>query len=120
MSAFSVFFGTFANAASVGAKTVNGPLPESVPARPAALTSFTSVVNWPAETAVWTMFMLGFIAAGFEAGRGAPAVAAKAARTRAPSAVTAMARRRMLFMLLLLQWSGRERSRRPGGARQRR
>jgi hypothetical protein len=44
-SAASVAFGTFANAASVGAKTVNGPRPCSVPARPAFFSSEASVLN---------------------------------------------------------------------------
>jgi hypothetical protein len=57
-SASSVAFGTLANASSVGAKTVNGPSCESVPARPACLTRLTSVLKSPAATAVCTMFFL--------------------------------------------------------------
>ena len=52
----SVFLGTLANALSVGANTVNGPLPVSVSASPARSTSEMSVVNWPAACAVSTMF----------------------------------------------------------------
>ena len=37
--------GSFSNAALVGANTVNGPLPERVSARPAALTAATSVLK---------------------------------------------------------------------------
>ena len=40
----------------MGANTVSGLLPERAPARPADLTSETSVLNCPAATAVWTMF----------------------------------------------------------------
>ena len=48
--------GSLANAASVGAKTVNGPGPASTLSSPVACSSLTSVVNCPAATAVWTMF----------------------------------------------------------------
>eukprot|EP00913_Durusdinium_trenchii_P028291 g26519.t1 len=48
-------FGSLRNAASVGANTVNGPLPFSVFTRSAAFTAVTSVLNEPAETAVSTM-----------------------------------------------------------------
>src|SRR5689334_1877625 len=61
---FSVFFGTFAKAALVGAKTVYFVLPERVFARPAFSTSETSVENWGAPAAVSTMFLLGAAAAG--------------------------------------------------------
>ena len=47
--------GSLANAASVGAKTVNGPLPLRVSTRPAAVRAFARVLNWPAPTAVSTM-----------------------------------------------------------------
>ena len=47
-SDFRVDFGTFLNAASVGAKTVYGPELESVSARPALTTSFVSVLKFPA------------------------------------------------------------------------
>ena len=36
--------GNASNAASVGAKIVNGPVPDNVPARPAAITAASSVV----------------------------------------------------------------------------
>ena len=49
-------FGSAANAAFVGAKTVNGPAPESVPARSAAVTAVTSVARLGVATASWTMF----------------------------------------------------------------
>ena len=44
--------GNFSNAAFVGAKTVNGPFPESVSASPAAFTAATSVEKslFPAAT----------------------------------------------------------------------
>ncbi len=54
--------GSFANAASVGAKTVNGPGPLRVSTRPAALTAVTSVLNWPAPTAVSTMSWAAYAA----------------------------------------------------------
>ena len=44
-----------ANAASVGANTVNGPLPLSVSTRPAACRAVARVLNEPAATAVSTM-----------------------------------------------------------------
>src|SRR3954452_21587152 len=47
--------GSLAKAASLGANTVNGPLPFRVLTRPAAFTAVTSVVNEPAETAVSTV-----------------------------------------------------------------
>src|SRR5829696_3160523 len=47
--------GSFANAASVGANTVNGPVPFSVSTRSAALSAAASVLNEPAATAVSTM-----------------------------------------------------------------
>jgi hypothetical protein len=47
--------GSFANASSVGAKTVNGPFPFSVSTSPAACSAFASVLNDPAATAVSTM-----------------------------------------------------------------
>ena len=43
-SVSTVPFGSFAKAALVGAKTVNGPSPSSVLTRPAAFTAATSVV----------------------------------------------------------------------------
>src|SRR4051812_22558231 len=55
-SMFSVLVGTFLNAASVGANTVYGPDCWSVPASPARFSSFASVLNCPAATAVCTMF----------------------------------------------------------------
>jgi hypothetical protein len=47
--------GSFANASSVGANTVNGPAPFSVETRSAAVSAFASVVNMPAPPAVSTM-----------------------------------------------------------------
>src|SRR5580698_4853189 len=53
--------GSFANAALVGANTVNGPGPFSVSTNPAAFTAATSVV-WSAEfTALSIMSLLGYI-----------------------------------------------------------
>jgi len=46
--------GSFANAAFVGANTVNGPAPESVSASPAAFTAATSVENCGFEAATPT------------------------------------------------------------------
>ena len=46
---------SFANAVFVGAKTVNGPLPESVFASPACLTSATRVVKRLSAAAVPTI-----------------------------------------------------------------
>src|SRR5262245_36302823 len=55
--------GSLSNAALVGAKTVNGPLPCSVSIRPAAFTAATSVV-WSFElTAFSMMFFVGNMAA---------------------------------------------------------
>src|SRR6202044_4069909 len=55
--------GNLANAALVGANTVNGPGPDSVSTRPAAFTAATSVV-WSLElTAFCTMFFDGYIGA---------------------------------------------------------
>ena len=45
----------FGEAASAGARTVNGPLPLRVSTSPAAVTAATSVVNEPAPTAVSTI-----------------------------------------------------------------
>ena len=47
--------GSLANAASVGANTVNGPLPFSVSTSPAACSAAARVLNDPAATAVSTM-----------------------------------------------------------------
>lgn len=47
--------GSFANASSEGANTVNGPAPLRVSTSPAAVTAATSVLNEPAATAVSTM-----------------------------------------------------------------
>ena len=54
-SACSCSAGILANAASVGANTVNGPAPLSVSIRPASVSALASVPNCPAETAVSTM-----------------------------------------------------------------
>ena len=59
----SVAFGTFANAASVGANTVHVPLC-SVFTRPDFCSSEASVLNWPAAIAVLTMFCAFAAAAG--------------------------------------------------------
>src|SRR6185437_3819750 len=61
-SAFNVDRGTLANAASVGAKTVYGPFAWSALASPAFFTSDVSVLNFPAATAVSTMFFVGLAA----------------------------------------------------------
>src|SRR5688500_18744397 len=54
-SVSSVPAGSLANAASVGANTVNGPGPLSVATRSAASSAVASVLNEPASTAVSTM-----------------------------------------------------------------
>jgi len=51
----SVPAGSFANAASVGANTVNGPGPLRVSTRPAACSAVARVLKSPAATAVSTM-----------------------------------------------------------------
>src|ERR1700687_943755 len=51
--------GNFANASSVGAKTVKGPLPFRVSTRPAACSAAVKVLNEPAATAVSTMSLVG-------------------------------------------------------------
>src|SRR6478672_4489615 len=61
-SASSVPAGSFANASSVGANTVNGPAPFSVSTRSAAWSAFASVLNDPAATAV-SMMSLSAVAA---------------------------------------------------------
>src|SRR5580765_8529553 len=55
--------GSFANAASVGAKTVKGPGPLSVSTSPAASSAVARVVNEPAATAVSTMSLAGMACA---------------------------------------------------------
>ena len=50
--------GSLANASSVGAKTVNGPVPFSVSTSPAAFSAAVSVLKLPAATAVSTMSFL--------------------------------------------------------------
>lgn len=47
--------GKAAKASSVGAKTVNGPSPDSVPTRSAAVTAATKVSKQPSATASATM-----------------------------------------------------------------
>ena len=49
--------GNLANASSVGAKTVNGPLPFRVSTRPAGVNAAASVLNEPAATAVSSAFV---------------------------------------------------------------
>ena len=51
----TVPFGNLAKASSVGANTVNGPLPFKVSTKPAALTAATRVLKLPAATAVSTI-----------------------------------------------------------------
>jgi hypothetical protein len=48
-------FGSLANALSLGAKTVNGPLPFRASISPALVSAVARVLNWPAETAVEMM-----------------------------------------------------------------
>ena len=52
--------GILAKAASVGAKTVKGPLPLRVSTRPAAFTAVTRVLKEPASMAVSTIFFVIF------------------------------------------------------------
>ena len=61
-----MLFGTFLNAASVGAKTVYGPPFASVSARPALVSRLASVLKLPAATAVSTMFFFAAEAVGAE------------------------------------------------------
>ena len=56
--------GSFAKAALVGAKTVNGPGPDRVSTRPAAFTAVTSVDRSGTPTAVATMLAVGAASAG--------------------------------------------------------
>jgi hypothetical protein len=65
--AFSVSFGTLLKAAFVGARTVNGPLPDRVLTRPAFLISETSVLNCGALEATWTMFLSCRASGAFDA-----------------------------------------------------
>ena len=57
----TVPFGSFAKAALVGAKTVNGPLLLKVSARPAALTAATSVEKSSLPAAISTIVLVGFL-----------------------------------------------------------
>ena len=59
-----VAFGTLANASSVGAKTVNGPAPESVSTRSAVVTADTKVVRFSALDATSTIVFLSIITSG--------------------------------------------------------
>merc|ERR1712032_706170 len=52
--------GTLANAAFVGANTVNGPLDCRAPTRSPAFTAITSVDRVGVARASWTMFLVGF------------------------------------------------------------
>src|SRR5215468_9630776 len=80
----TVPLGSLANAALVGAKTVNGPGPARVSTRPAALTAVTSVVKFLALDA--------FSGMTFDDSMGAPPtiteVAAIAAGAIRPSEIT--------------------------------
>jgi hypothetical protein len=98
----SVALGTFAKAASVGARTVNGPLPWSVPARPACVTSVVRVLKFPAATAVATMSFVG--AADGTAGprRGVAVAVPAAARAAAEAADTAAMVRMVRIWLVQL------------------
>src|SRR3954464_7828993 len=76
--------GSLPKAALVGAKTVNGPAPERVSTRPAALTAATRVV-WSFEfTAFWTIVLVEYMAAPPTIGLGA--ATAPPARPRAAAA----------------------------------
>ena len=55
--------GNFANASLVGANTVNGPVPDNVVTRSAALTAATSVVKFGAAEALSTIVRFESIAA---------------------------------------------------------
>ena len=68
--------GSAAKASSVGAKTVNGPLPWSVSTRPAALAAASSVLKVPAPSAVATMSAIAASPLGLGLALGAGAVAA--------------------------------------------
>ena len=61
----TVPLGSFAKAASVGAKTVNGPSPFRVSTRPATFNAAVSVLNEPLADATSTrVFVSTFLAAG--------------------------------------------------------
>src|SRR6185295_1220905 len=86
--------GRAANALLVGANTVKGPLPLSVPTRSAAFTAATSVV-WSFEfTALSTMSLVGYIGAPPTIGFDAPLPlmpmppAQAPSRTETPTAIT--------------------------------
>src|SRR5205085_6532558 len=88
-----------ANAALVGAKTVNGPGPFSVSTRPAALTAATSVV-WSFEFTALSMMSLSlYIGAP-------PTVTCAAAMPVLSASATAMAALlNVLFMMSLSCWT---------------
>src|SRR4051794_10254334 len=76
-SGASVAFGSLANASLVGANTVNGPLPASVSARPAAFTALTSVEKSGLADATSTIdWPIGLRAAGDTPGDAGGAVVA--------------------------------------------
>ena len=59
----TVAFGSLSNASLVGAKTVNGPAPDSVSTSPAAFTADTSVVRFLACEAFSTIVLLASMGA---------------------------------------------------------
>src|SRR6185436_11722012 len=82
----------------VGAKTVNGPLPESVSTNPAAFTAATSVV-WSAEfTAFSTMFFVLYFGAPPTIGL-SPCAEALRAKGNATADANRIAKR--VFLILL-------------------
>ena len=94
--------GSLAKAASVGAKTVNGPLPRSVSVRPAASMAAVRVLKLPAAAATPTMSPLSAgltVSAGCSVLAGCswamPAVDAAAAMSR-----TARTSSRWVFILV--------------------
>src|ERR1700674_721912 len=95
----SVPAGRAANASLVGANTVNGPAPDSVSTRPAALTAATRVEKSELPDAICTMFC---VAAGVAAGEATIElllVVPQAARSIPLTATAASAR--YLFPILI-------------------
>jgi hypothetical protein len=88
-SASSVSAGTFENALSVGANTVYGPLPDSVSARSALMTSDSSVSKRLEATTVSVIVFFGLAAfwAGASLALPPPARATVEPANRAPAAI---------------------------------
>lgn len=88
----SVPLGSLAKAASLGAKTVNGPSPLSAPTKSAAVRAAARVLNEPAATAVSTMSALGAVVG--------PATATNGVSDAKASAVESKRRERSFIFLV--------------------